>query len=573
MDTQTIVLDLLNDNPYQPRLVDDPAHIEKLARSIAADGLQQFPKARKVEVWYELAFGHSRRKAFEWLVENYEAQGLPDRYDGYTCMPVEIEDLSDEAMFRLAVTENVQRKDLDPIEMAKSMKAYRDQFGKTSTEIGALYGMSDATVRGMIRLLDLPEGVQAKVSAGEISQGAARKLLTIARVDAKQIEQAVINITSGMQADEAVDQAMRDSDKAFVMWFGFQGGKPLAGACLWSLDKQFATPPVTDADVVKALELESNAQNRQQVKQWIEILTTGVIRGFDGVQEAFDGTPVEYLISKGVPADQVERLQHLINPPVCTACPFHSVSGKQHFCGFKACHKHKKKAWVEGEVQKVSKKLGIPVYDPSKDGKTFVALVEHTYMDEYKVHNKLVEAKNPDLRLQANFSEYSEHKWTGSHHARVIAVGETATKAKEKKAGSKSDERAEQERREREREISRALHDAARRFRKEYAAAVFAQVFQGLDNMHVMAALARVEIKKTKGTNKEQILNELRAELANDVLDNMMGWQDEEKGPMYVAKKYQHIATNWGVKLPADFLEVAKKYQPDVSVETKAKKK
>ena len=113
-----IPLSKIQPNPYQPRIVDDPEHIEKLARSIAADKLLQVPMARNHghNRSCELAFGHSRRKAFEWLRDNWKAQGLTDRYTGYTVMPLEVVELTDEEMYRYAITENVQRKDLNPIE-------------------------------------------------------------------------------------------------------------------------------------------------------------------------------------------------------------------------------------------------------------------------------------------------------------------------------------------------------------------------------------------------------------------------------------------------------------------------
>jgi hypothetical protein len=331
---------------------------------------------------------------------------------------------------------------------------------------------------------------------------------------------------------------------------------------------------LTDVEAAKVLGIELTATSRPQLKRWIEVLSTGAIRGFDGVSEAFDGTPADYLISQGAPADQVEKLSVLISPPGCSACQLHSVADKQHLCGLKACHKRKIRAWSETAVQKASKKLGIPVYDPSTDGKAFITLAERAFEDEHTAHNKLVESKNSDLRLQAKFDEYNEHKWTSSHFVRVIAVGEIVTMAKNKKEKAKENQQSEREKEERKREIERAMRDASRKFVREYAARIFAQVFQGVDNMHAMAALARVEINKSKGTNKEQLLGDLRAELASDMLGNLDGldWRTEEKGPVAVAKYLAGVATTWGMTLPADFADVAQGHMP-VAVETPAPKK
>ncbi len=68
---ETLLLEVIHDNPYQPRTTDQAEHIENLARSIAADGLLQVPTARHTLSGGELAFGHSRRKAFE-MAADYE---------------------------------------------------------------------------------------------------------------------------------------------------------------------------------------------------------------------------------------------------------------------------------------------------------------------------------------------------------------------------------------------------------------------------------------------------------------------------------------------------------------------
>ena len=387
MSTTNVVLDLLHDNPYQPRLVDDPAHIEKLARSIAADGLQQLPKAREVEVWYQLAFGHSRRKAFEWLVENYEAQGLPDRYDGYTCMPVEIEDLSDEAMFRLAVTENVQRKDLDPIEMAKSMKAYRDEFSRTSAEIGALYGMSDATVRGMIRLLDLPEPAQTALSQGEISQGTARALLAVQKIVPAQDMPEVLKRIKSKESDETpesvIEAYIRFTLHAHEMWAdGRHDGKPRsAWHGGWLLDmKNFPNQhlPVIQGEQVFGL---LGVKPSQRLQNCVKAAADA-----DALARMWETSDFEQDHALG------EKLAHLVNPPVCTACPFYVKINGSHYCGVKACHERKSAAWRANKIHMDSKELKIAIYQPS-DGK--YKILDHHDSGQKRLFTK----RHADLRL------------------------------------------------------------------------------------------------------------------------------------------------------------------------------
>lgn len=166
-----VPLDSILPNPYQTRQEDDREHVENLADSIRLHGLLQIPTARvcpddaeKVQ----LAFGHSRLAALKLLREQMPATFLT--------MPLNVAVLDDLQMFEMAVTENRERKDLTPTEEALAMARYRDEFKKTSEEIGTLFHLSASAVRNKLRLLDLPQEVQAKVGHG-ITEGAARELL------------------------------------------------------------------------------------------------------------------------------------------------------------------------------------------------------------------------------------------------------------------------------------------------------------------------------------------------------------------------------------------------------------
>jgi ParB-like chromosome segregation protein Spo0J len=195
--------DNVKPNPYQPRDHEDPDHICKIAESIYQDGLMQIPVGREADGYVELAFGHTRWKAFRLLhniamfseYNGYDLSNFPilaryvaaavankliasDRYK-FRSFPVIIRKLSDEEMFRLAISENISRKDLTAIEEAKAMARYRTQFGKTSVEIGALFGLGESAVRNKIRLLDLPDHLRAGLETGSMTEGAARELLIL----------------------------------------------------------------------------------------------------------------------------------------------------------------------------------------------------------------------------------------------------------------------------------------------------------------------------------------------------------------------------------------------------------
>lgn len=557
MSEQFVELIKIKDNPYQGRKVYED--IEALGRSIATYGLQELPKARANGKGYQLKFGHRRREAFRWLAANWQAQNLPDRYEGYTVMPLDIEELTDEEMFQGAVIENEHRRNLNPIEQAEMMLVYRDQFKKTSEQIGELFGVSGATVRGIIRLRELPEPIQAQVALGEISQGAARKLLTIARVDESQVKQAAINIKAGMSADEALDTAMRDSDNAFVMWFGWRGGAPLAGEHLWRIDmlpEKFPMkhlPTLTVKEAIHAL----NADEADDAR------ITTLLNVINGSHEM---DAEQYAQAHPQYADWVEKIGQLLNPPACSACPFHSVHDKQHLCGFKPCHQRKKKAWLAAEALRVSKRMNIPVYDPAKDGKTTLILNRNE-----SAHAKLVKDVDAAIRVQPFINEYQQDAWTESHLARLILTGEKVKEIKEKEQQARQREQAKRVDHDEEWKKQRERQNASRTFFHEFASKPFAAAFKDVDHIPAMLALTRSDRPK-KDAKKADVLAALRWEMAKDALNNLDGynWNLEAKGPVAVAKYLQGVAKEWGVKLPADFLEIARKFEP-VAAETAGK--
>lgn len=179
MEIIQIKIEQIQPNPFQPRESEDSAHIQKLAVSIAEQGLLQIPLARVLSEEtdlnqhfqrFELAFGHSRLAAFKYLSAFNPI---------YNTMPLIVREITDEEMFRLAISENLARKDLTPIEEAKAMLVYRDHFSKTSVEIGKLFGLSDSAVRNKMRLLSLPDGIKNSLRAGEITEGMARALIPL----------------------------------------------------------------------------------------------------------------------------------------------------------------------------------------------------------------------------------------------------------------------------------------------------------------------------------------------------------------------------------------------------------
>jgi ParB/RepB/Spo0J family partition protein len=177
-----VLLELIEDNPYQSRVVYDESQLSALAASIQEIGLLQVPVARKVGNKYQMAFGHRRKRAFELLYRT-EWAAIVSRD-----MPLIVLDLSDREMFEVSLTENLKRADLSPIEKAEALKCYMNKFGATSAEAARLFGIPEGTIRGTVRLLNLPEEAKQQLKAGRITQRQARKILEKPETALKRLE-------------------------------------------------------------------------------------------------------------------------------------------------------------------------------------------------------------------------------------------------------------------------------------------------------------------------------------------------------------------------------------------------
>lgn len=438
-----VPLHFILDNPYQPRTTDNAEHIKSLALSIAADGLLQVPTARELnDGTYELAFGHSRRKAFEWLNLNWETEGLPNRYESYWKMPINVEALSDEDMYRQAVSENVQRRDLDPIELAKSMTVYRDLFGKNSDQIGALFGMNGATVRGKLRLLDLNDDVKEKLSSGVISEGTARELLSLQKVAPKEIiTKTLQHLEKGVDrwGDEEtpariIDDALEAMDHVKEFWSDVRNGKPQVGSDGWLLDmKKFPNqylPLLTGHIAVQALDCFNDKDAQKLVLEIADYLDANTAQDCDDEYYKANNNQIEKRMEllAQIKPEYSQRLQHLINPPACNTCPYYTKIKGSHYCGIKHCLDRKTSAWRKQQAFARSKALGMDFYDPKVDGKHLV--LEDTYQNSK--HAELFKKKNKDLRL-AFMADIDRKKYQSGYEGVpretvVVVTGKTLEK-------------------------------------------------------------------------------------------------------------------------------------------------
>ena len=152
-------------NANQPRKNFDPGKIAELADSILEHGVIQPLVVRPAEVGYEIVAGERRWRAA--------------RKAGLKTVPCLVRELTDRENMLIAIIENMQREDLDPIEEAMGLQQMSSVYGMTQEEISRSVSKSRPYISNSLRLLKLPEEIKAHVSSGELSPGHARALLSL----------------------------------------------------------------------------------------------------------------------------------------------------------------------------------------------------------------------------------------------------------------------------------------------------------------------------------------------------------------------------------------------------------
>jgi ParB family transcriptional regulator, chromosome partitioning protein len=158
--------DLLRPNRFQPRGAMDEAKIEELARSIRANGIIQPIVVRKIDEGYEIIAGERRWRASQRA--------------GLLKVPVVVRDIPEERLLAVALIENIQREDLNPIEEASAYRRLADEYRLTQEQIADAVGKERSSVANFLRLLKLPQEVRSNLGSGALSMGHARALLGLA---------------------------------------------------------------------------------------------------------------------------------------------------------------------------------------------------------------------------------------------------------------------------------------------------------------------------------------------------------------------------------------------------------
>jgi len=170
-------------NPYQPRKEFRPEELEELQSSLRASGLLQPITVRKNKSGrgYELIAGERRLRAATAL--------------GWTEIPAVVKEIDDSTLLTLALVENLQRADLNPLEEAEGYQRLIDEFSLTQQQVGEVVGKDRTTVANMLRVLKLPASVRRFLQDGQLTLGHARALLAF------ESEQAMVEMAKEIVAN------------------------------------------------------------------------------------------------------------------------------------------------------------------------------------------------------------------------------------------------------------------------------------------------------------------------------------------------------------------------------------
>ena len=191
-----IDVSLLKRGEYQPRRFIQEQDLQELAASIEKHGVMQPIVIRPIDDEqhpYEIIAGERRWRAAQLA--------------GLTEIPAIVRDLTDQVAIALALIENIQRQDLNPIDQAMALQRFHDEFGLSHQEIAETVGKARTTVSNLLRLLTLAEPVKELMQQGLLDMGHARAILTLKAKDQLKVAQHVIEKNLSVRQTE---QLVRD---------------------------------------------------------------------------------------------------------------------------------------------------------------------------------------------------------------------------------------------------------------------------------------------------------------------------------------------------------------------------
>lgn len=201
---QELLIKNIAANPYQPRCNFDEEKLQELAASIKEFGVVQPVVVRKKGRNYELVAGERRLRA----------AGLA----GLTKVPAIVKDYDDAKMMEIALIENIQRHDLNPIEEAQGLRRLMQEFKLTQEQTAEKVGRSRSAVTNILRLLNLPEQVQAQIINGVLTMGQAKQLLGLPKPEQMcEVAEAIIANGWSSRMTEEVVRKLKEGKKLKIV--------------------------------------------------------------------------------------------------------------------------------------------------------------------------------------------------------------------------------------------------------------------------------------------------------------------------------------------------------------------
>lgn len=193
-----VPVEAIKPNPWQPRTSFDEQELEELAQSIREHGvLQPVLVSQLTDGTYQLITGERRWRAVKKA--------------GMATLPAMIKEATPQASLELALVENIQRRDLNPLEEAHAFRALLDEHGLTQEQLGQRIGKSRVSITNTLRLLQLPEQVSEALASGVITEGHARAILMAEGEDARlQVLGRVVAQHLSVRETEALARRMNE---------------------------------------------------------------------------------------------------------------------------------------------------------------------------------------------------------------------------------------------------------------------------------------------------------------------------------------------------------------------------
>ncbi|WP_308636980.1 ParB/RepB/Spo0J family partition protein [Paenibacillus silvisoli] len=190
----------LRPNPYQPRKTFDDEAIKELAESIKQHGVIQPIIVRTVLKGFEIIAGERRFRASQLC--------------GNPTIPAVVRNFTDQQVMEIALIENLQREDLNAMELAIAYQALMDKFDLTQEELSMKVGKSRSHIANFLRLLSLPEQIKENVSRGTISMGHARAIVGV-KEDVRKKELAELTIANEWSVRQ-LEEAIKNMDQPAI---------------------------------------------------------------------------------------------------------------------------------------------------------------------------------------------------------------------------------------------------------------------------------------------------------------------------------------------------------------------